>query len=141
MYYKPLLIPLLIQVLLTFSVWLRMYAQRIHEMRSKGIAAQQVSTRAKGREQLLDSTASADNLMNQFEMPVLFYTVILLALILMWQDPLLVAFSWVFVALRIVHSIIHTTYNKVLHRFWVYIFSCGALLCMWIRLGSYMIFA
>jgi hypothetical protein len=139
MYYKPLLMPLLIQVFLTFFVWLKMYVSRISEMQEKHIDAQQVSTRTKGRQALIDSAASADNFMNQFEMPVLFYTAILLALILMWQDPVLVAFSWLFVALRIAHSIIHTTYNNVMHRFWVYVLSCGVLLGMWVRLGWYII--
>jgi hypothetical protein len=141
MYYMPLFVPLLIQVALTFAVWFRMYHLRIREMQAKGISAQSVATRAKGRQVLVDSAASSDNFMNQFEMPVLFYLAILLALILMWQDPLLVLLSWLFVALRIVHSIIHTTYNNVLHRFWVYIFSSMVLLCMWIRLASFMISA
>ncbi|MFT5139298.1 MAG: hypothetical protein ACI9H8_001529 [Lysobacterales bacterium] len=141
MYYKPLFIPLLIQVALTFVVWLRMYTLRIREMQDKNISAQSVATRAKGRNLLLDSAAAADNFMNQFEMPVLFYLAILLALILMWQDPLLVIFSWLYVSLRIVHSVIHTTYNNVMHRFWVYFLSCIVLLFMWVRLGSYMISA
>ena len=141
MYYKPLFIPLLIQVALTFLVWLRMSTLRIREMQDKGISAQSVATRAKGRRLLVDSAASADNFMNQFEMPVLFFLAILLALILMWQDPLLVLLSWLYVGLRIVHSIIYTTYNNVRHRVWTYIISCGVLFCMWVRLGSYMISA
>lgn len=135
MYYKPLLLPLLIQVFLTFIVWHKMYFSRIGEMKSKRIDPQQVSTRSKGRQALTDSAASADNFMNLFEMPVLFYTAILLALILMLQDSVLVIFSWLFVLLRIVHSIIHTTYNTVMHRFWVYVLSSAALLGLWVRLG------
>jgi len=141
MYYKPLFLPILIQVALTFAVWLRMYILRIREMKAKGINPQSVSTRAKGRAVLVDSAASADNFMNQFEMPVLFYLAVVLALILMWQDSLLVIFSWTFVSLRILHSIIHTTYNNVMHRFRVYILSCVVLLFMWIRLGSFMLSA
>ena len=139
MYYKPLFIPLLIQVALTFGVWLRMYTTRISERRAKGISPQKVATRAEGRNVLIDSAACADNFKNQFEMPVLFYLCIVMALILMWQDPLLVFLSWLFVTLRVVHSIIHTTYNNVLHRFWAYVFSCFALMCMWIRMGSLML--
>jgi len=139
MYYKPLLLPLLIQVFLTFLVWFKMYYDRINEMKDKNIGAQQVSTRAGGRSVLIDSAASADNFMNQFEMPVLFFVAILLALNLMWQDPLLVLFSWLFVALRIVHSLIHTTYNNVMHRFWAYVLSSFVLLGMWVRLGWYII--
>jgi hypothetical protein len=139
MYYKPLLIPLLIQVGLTFAVWFRMYHLRIREMSQKHIDPQQVSTRTRGREVLVDSAAAADNVMNQFEMPVLFYAAILLALNLMWQDPLFVTFCWMFVIFRVIHCVIHTTYNNVLHRFWAYAFSCGALFGLWIRLGMYII--
>lgn len=139
MYYKPLFLPILIQVALTFAVWLRMYILRIREMKAKHISPQSVSTRAKGRAVLVDSAASADNFMNQFEMPVLFYLAVVLALILMWQDSLLVILSWTYVSLRILHSIIHTTYNNVTHRFHVYFLSCIVLLFMWIRLGSFML--
>ncbi len=140
MYYKPLLLPLLIQVALTFTVWFRLYYLRIREIQNKGIDPQQLTSREKSRALLTDSVAPANNLTNLFELPVLFYTAILLALILMWQDPVLVAFSWLFVSLRIAHSIIHLTNNKVMHRFVVYAFSCGALLGMWVRLGWYIVY-
>ena len=139
MYYKPLLLPLLIQVGLTFVVWFRLYQLRIAEMTKKQIHPQQLSTREKGRQLLVDSVAPANNLMNLFEMPVLFYSAIMLALLLMWQDPLMVIFSWLYVSLRIIHSFIHLTYNKVIHRFWAYALSCGVLFGMWVRLGWYII--
>ena len=139
MYYKPLLLPLLIQVFLTFLVWFRMYYQRINEMKEKNIEPQELATREKGRQLMIDSAASSDNLRNQFEMPVLFYLAIVLALNLMWQDPMLVTFAWLFVAFRTAHAIVHTTYNAVMHRFWMYLFSCFALLGMWARLGWYII--
>jgi hypothetical protein len=141
MYYKPLLYPLLIQVALIFVVWVTMYRERIGEMRSKGISPQDVATRTKGRKVLLDSAAAADNLMNQFEMPVLFFLAILVALNLMWQEPMFTFFAWLYVALRIVHAVIHITYNNVLHRFWVFFSSCVILAFMWIRLASYIISA
>jgi hypothetical protein len=139
MFYKPLLLPLLIQVALTFLVLLRMYQTRIGEMKNKRIDPQTMATRAAGRKVLINSAASADNFANQFEMPVLFYTGILLALILMWQDPVIVACAWMFVILRALHSVVHTTYNRVMHRFYLYILSCMALLGMWARLGWYII--
>lgn len=135
MHYEPLLVPLFLQVLLTFFVWFKMYVTRIREMRDKGIDPQQLATRAEGREILTASAAEADNFKNLFEMPVLFYTAILLALLLLMQDPVLVILAWLYVGLRIIHSLIHTTYNIVMQRFWVYIFSCAALFAMWLRLA------
>ena len=139
MFYKPLLLPLLIQVALTFAVLIRMYYTRILEMHRKKIDAQSLDTRRKGRELLTDSAAPADNFGNLFETPVLFYTAILLALTLLLQDPVIVALAWMYVILRAVHSLIHTTYNTVMHRFYAYILSCLALFALWVRLGWYIV--
>ena len=65
----------------------------------------------------------------------LFYTAILLTLILMVQDSILVTLAWAYVASRYVHSFIHVTYNRVMHRFSAFIFSSLALLAFWVRLG------
>ena len=135
MYYEPLLVPLFLQVLLTFFVWIKMYLSRIQEVQDKRIDPQAISTRSKSRDLLTDSAAEADNFMNLFEMPVLFYTAMLLALVLLMQDPVLVILAWLYVALRVIHSLIHTTYNIVMQRFRVYIFSCLALFAIWLRLA------
>jgi hypothetical protein len=135
MYFKPLLLPLLLQVALTFAVWLRLYYARISEIQRKRIQPRTLATRNGRQGLLIDSEAASDNLMNLFEMPVLFYLAIVLALILMIQDPVLVAFAWLYVALRAVHSLIHITYNEVLHRFWAYFASSAALFVIWGRLA------
>jgi len=130
---------MLIQAALTFVVLIRMYHTRIGEMRHRQIDPQSLDIRVKARQELTGSAASADNFTNLFETPVLFYAAILLALTLMLQDPVIVGLAWMYVILRIVHSFIHTTYNTVMHRFYVYLLSCIALLGMWTRLGWYII--
>ena len=135
MYFKPLLIPLLAQVALTFIVMLAMYRKRIAEMKSKRISPQRVETRSGAHGVLVDSERSANNYANLFESPVLFYTAILLTLILMLQDNILVVLAWAYVGSRYVHSLIHITYNRVMHRFTVFIFSSFVLLAIWVRLG------
>ena len=139
MYYKPLLIPLLIQAFLVFFVWFRMYRDRLGEIKRKHIQAQDLASRSRSRKLLTDSAASSDNLMNQFEMPVLFFIAILLTLGLMIIDPALVFLSWLYVGLRIVHALIHIVYNNVMHRFIVYLLSCLALFGIWVRLGWYIV--
>ena len=135
MYFKPLLIPLLAQVALTFIVMLAMYHKRVSEMNSKKIHPQQVKSRSSAHGVLSDSETAADNYANLFESPVLFYIGTLLALVLMVQDQLLVLLSWTYVFCRYVHSFIHITYNRVMHRFLVFILSSLVLLAIWIRLG------
>ena len=135
MYFKPLLIPLLAQVALTFIVMLIMYRKRVAEMQLKRIHPQRVKTRSITHGVLVDSESAANNYLNLFESPVLFYVAILLTLMLMVQDSILVILVWTYVISRYVHSIIHVTYNRVMHRFSVFIFSSFVLFAIWVRLG------
>jgi hypothetical protein len=139
MFYRPLLIPLLALVFLTFLVWVFMYVTRLAEIKRKSIDPQSLDTRVHGQALLTDSPAQADNLKNLFELPVLFYVAVLLALVLMIQDQLLVQLAWGYVALRYVHSLVHCTYNRVMHRFIAYAASCLVLMFMWARLAGYIL--
>jgi hypothetical protein len=139
MSFKPILLPLLVQVLLTFVVWIYMFAWRIPEIQRKAIDPQRLKDRAAAHELLPDSASASNNLKNLFELPILFYTAILLSLVLMIQDPLMVQLAWGFVALRIVHSAIHCTYNNVNHRFAAYAVSTLFLMFIWIRLGAFIL--
>jgi hypothetical protein len=139
MSFKPILLPLLAQVLLTFTVWLYLYARRLPEISSRKIDLAQLSDRAVAHGLLPVSAKASNNLKNLFEIPVLFYVAVLLALVLMVQDDLLVYLAWGFVALRAVHSFIHCSYNNVAHRFTAYALSCLFLMFMWVRLGSFIL--
>ena len=135
MYFKPLLLPLLAQIALTFIVMLTMYQKRVAEMKSKRIHPQRAKTRSSTHGVLTDSERSANNYSNLLESPILFYVAILLTLILMVQDSILVVLAWTYVAARYVHSFIHITYNRVMHRFTTFVFSSFALLAIWVRIG------
>jgi len=139
MFYKPLLIPLLALVFLTFLVWVYMYVTRVREIKRKSIDPQSLDTRIHGQALLTDSGAQADNLKNLFELPVLFYVAVLLTLVLMIQDQLLVQLVWGYVALRYVHSLVHCTYNRVMHRFIAHAASCLVLMMIWARLAAYVL--
>jgi len=139
MFYKPLLLPLLALVLLTFVVWVYMYVTRLSEIRRKSIDPQALDTRAHGQALLTDSPEPLDNLKNLFELPILFYVAIMLALVLMIQDQALVQLAWGYVALRCLHSLVHCTYNRVMHRFTAYVASCLVLMLIWARLAAYVL--
>jgi len=139
MFYKPILLPLLAQVLLTFLVWIYLYVTRLWEIQQKDIRPQQLARRSDGQSLLTESAGPSDNFKNLFEMPVLFYLAVVLSLVLLIQDDLLVKLSWGFVILRAIHSVIHCTYNRVLHRFTVYVASTLALILIWFRLGLYVL--
>ncbi len=135
MYFKPLLLPLLAQVLLTFIVMYIMGRKRVNEINKMKIHPQRTDVRSHAREVFKESEAAADNFHNQLESPILFYVGILLALMLMVQDYVIVVLAWTFVGLRYIHSFIHITYNRVLHRFSVFVFSSLVLFALWFRLG------
>jgi len=139
MFYKPILLPLLALVFLTFAVWVYMYVTRLSEIRRKKIDPQDLDTRVHGQALLTESPRQADNLKNLFELPVLFYIAALLSMVLMIQDPFLVQLAWGYVALRYVHSFVHCTYNRVMHRFMAYAASCIVLMFIWARLAAYVL--
>ena len=135
MYFKPLLLPLLAQVLLTFIVMYIMGRKRVDEIKKKNINPQKTNIRANSSGVFKDAATASDNYHNQFETPLLFYVAIMLTLMLMIQDYVIVFLAWAFVGLRYVHSFIHITYNRVMHRFAVFIFSSLVLFALWFRLG------
>jgi hypothetical protein len=114
----------------TALVWLKLYADRFGEMRAKRIAPQSLGTaRAAARE--LERTQASDNFRNLFEAPVLFY-VLCVALVLNGGSSAgFVSSAWLYVGLRALHSLIHVTYNRVVHRFLVYAASTLLLFGMW----------
>lgn len=71
------------------------------------------------------------NFMNLMETPVLFYVVCLMFAVRGPAPPLAIDLAWAFVALRVVHSAIHLTYNKVAHRFVAFLASVGVLGALW----------
>ncbi len=116
---------------LTVLVGIRMLSTRLGEMRSRKIHPQKVSLSAE-RAQQFEDTRAADNYNHLFELPVLFYAVCAIAIatqnIPVWF-PIL---AWLFVASRYVHSLIQCTYNKVMHRFRVFLIGFLLVLVMWI---------
>ena len=69
---------------------------------------------------------------NQFELPVLFYVLIALALPLRHADLLIVELSWLFVILRLVHAGIFVTSNDLKARSLAWFAGVAVLLIMWI---------
>lgn len=117
-------------VVLTFAVGLRMLAVRVREMRAKRVHPQATATSLQMAARLEDVRA-ADNFRNLFETPVLFYALVATAIGAGLTPPWLVAGAWLYVALRIGHSAIHCTYNRVMHRFAVFIAGFGLLVGLW----------
>jgi hypothetical protein len=69
---------------------------------------------------------------NQFELPLLFYLLAVLAVMTRLTDVVLVALAWAFVLARCAHVYVHTTSNELRARGSVYGVGALILLAMWI---------
>ncbi|WP_422088716.1 MAPEG family protein [Variovorax sp.] len=72
------------------------------------------------------------NYMNLLEIPVLFYVVCLLSYMAAAPSTAAVALAWAYVALRVLHSVVHLTYNHVIHRLVLFAASNGVLVMLWV---------
>ena len=135
-----ILAPAFAMVALTFVVWWRMFFTRVAQMKRERIHPQAVATSAQATAKLTDSRA-ADNFRNLFELPVLFYAALLVAAVTGQVGPVSLALAWIFVVLRIAHSAIQCSYNKVMHRFYAYVAGGMALFALWAWLGLRLLLA
>jgi hypothetical protein len=76
------------------------------------------------------------NYMNLLELPMLFYVVCLLLYVTGGASTATIGWAWAYVALRVVHSLIHLTYKDVLHRLSAFTLSNVALVFLWILAGA-----
>ena len=72
--------------------------------------------------------------MNLLEAPVLFYALCLATILAQAVDSVVVGLAWGYVALRVLHSMIHLSYNRVVHRLLVFAASNVVLTLLWIKL-------
>jgi len=74
------------------------------------------------------------NFMNLLEMPVLFYVACITFYVTKNVDSTALFLAWLYFVLRLCHSVIHLTYNKVFHRFLVFATSNVILALIWVHL-------
>lgn len=129
-----ILFPLLAMFTLVVLVAITMLRRRIGFYKSNRVHPQKTALSAQMAAVMPDSRAP-DNFRNLFELPVMFYVVVLT---LFAADKVIMAqlvLAWVYVAARYAHSFIHCTSNVVMHRFYAFVTSCTALMLMWILLA------
>jgi hypothetical protein len=71
------------------------------------------------------------NYMNLLELPTLFYPVCLMFYVAHRVDAAALVMAWAYVVLRAVHSVIHLTYNGVIHRLVAFAAFNVALGALW----------
>jgi len=128
-----ILFPMVALVTLTFAVLLLIPARRFRA----GIAGQikyddfkyGESARVPG-----DVSIPNRNMMNLLELPLLFYVACLTYLVVGRVDAVALALAWAYVGLRMTHSVIHVTYNRVRHRLIAFALSNIVLVSLWTNL-------
>lgn len=126
-----LVVACLALVVLTFAVGTRLLYVRTMEMREKRVHPQAASTSIQMAAKL-QNVQAADNFRNLFETPVLFYSLAAVAIASAYTPAWLALGAWAYVGLRAAHSIIHCTYNRVMHRFAAFGLGFVLLVCLWV---------
>jgi hypothetical protein len=124
------LLPVFVQVGLTFALLIWMAGARRHAL---------VNKETKVRDIVLGqpnwpvrATQIGNCYRNQFELPVLFYILIALALPLRHADLVIVILSWVFVVARFVHAGIFVTSNDLNYRSLAWFAGVLVVFVMWV---------
>ena len=120
--------PFFATMLLTLLVWVYMYIRRISFITKNNINPKDLTVPgALGQLSPAAVSNPSDNLKNLFEIPVLFYALALYLFVTNQVDAAYVSAAWIFVAFRALHSAVHCTFNLVMLRFYLYLFSTLAV--------------
>ncbi|GAB0109045.1 MAPEG family protein [Pseudoalteromonas distincta] len=130
---KIIILAMFAQVTLSLVVMLIMGKRRFAAAKNKQLDLSDFKTMQ--LDKAGDTIRVADrNFSNQFEIPVLFYAGCLLALQLNSASTLVAILACLFVATRIVHSVIHLGENNVRARFKIFLLGCVCVFSIWLAM-------
>ncbi len=124
------LLPLFVEVLLTFGVMFGMMYFRTSSLRSGETRFENIALREPNWP--VRAQQFANSFANQFELPVLFYVLTVLSIITHHADTVFVVLAWIFVVFRIAQALVHVTSNVVRYRGGFYGVGALVLVVMWI---------
>lgn len=130
---SPILQPLVILLAWTMIIWLLMYVTRLPAMSKAKIDVDNLTGGTGGNlDDLLPPEIQwkAHNYNHLLAEPTLFYTVCIVLALLGLGDGLNLILAWAYVGLRVLHSLIQTTVNRVKYRFLVFALSSLCLIAL-----------
>jgi hypothetical protein len=119
--------PFFAMILLTFIVWGYMYVRRIWFITKRQLMPEELAPIAFAQISPPCVSNPSDNLKNLFEMPVIFYALVLYLFLTEQVDTVYLVAAWGFVLFRIMHSAVHCTFNRIMLRFHLYLYSTISL--------------
>ena len=129
------LTPVLVLVAWTLVMWIWMYATRIPAMKEAGIDPQDAAYPGTWSHRLRRPSVRsvADNYNHLHEQPTIFYALMFFAALTGGGDPFALGLAWAYVLLRIVHSLVQATFNRVVVRFSVFALASLVLVAFTVR--------
>lgn len=130
---SEILKPVAVLIAWTLVVLVWFMAKRIPAMKAAGINLNKlVGSKGTDADGVLPAKAQwpAHNYNHLMEQPTLFYAVALLLAIGGWGNGLNATIAWGYVALRIAHSIVQITFNRVAVRFVLFLLSSLCLIAL-----------
>jgi hypothetical protein len=128
-----MLTPVIALTLWTFVIEIWLYATRIPAMRAARIDPRRVKRKNDIDGLPVAVKQVADNFSHLHEQPMVFYVLAICAQLIGLADPISIALAWIYVVLRVAHSIIQCTWNFVPVRFTVFVVSSAVLLVIALR--------
>jgi hypothetical protein len=127
---QAVLLPVFVMVALTFGLLFYMGRVRVGTLKRGEVKIKDIALRQPNWPERATKASMAYH--NQLELPLLFYVLVILAIITKQADLLFVLLSWVFVVLRVIHALIIVISNRIQQRFAVFAASFFVLVVMWI---------
>ena len=127
---SDLLLPVFVEVLLTFLLMFWMGKRRMEALGSGAVQPSDIALRQPSWPPRVTQVANCFH--NQLELPFLFYVLVAFILITSTNSLIFVILAWVFVLSRLVHAYIHTGSNDVRARSLAMGVGAIALVAMWV---------
>lgn len=134
-----LLLPVFVQVALTFGLMFWMASHRVRALRGGKVRPRDIALREPNWPPKVMQVANCFH--NQLELPMLFYVLVALILVTRTNSDVFVILAWAFVVSRLIHAYIHTGSNRVDHRFYAMVAGTMILGAMWVVFAAIIIAA
>ncbi len=125
-----MLTPMLALIIWTLFMWVWMYVKRIPAIQESGMEPDEARHPGSLDHFPSDVRAAADNYNHLHEQPTIFYALVVYSHLTGMDGGFAVALAWIYVLLRVVHSLIQITVNRVMLRFTAFALSSLVLMLL-----------
>ncbi len=133
---KTLIIwPMIVLALATLLLYLPMSRVRVGLVKSGKTKASVFKTNVGEPD---ESLQISNAIRNQYETPILFYAVCLSAYVTDHASIWMIVLAWAFMVIKLLHTAIHATTNRIRHRRPIFMVAYLVLIVMWIMFGLHL---